>query len=102
MSMTIEQNKAVIKQFLEAWNNREADGFDHLVAADAVRRHCQATPAVAVRSLVLGLTGIALPAYVPTAAICLPPGAGYAGRSAAAGDVGALRYGLLWPLECLP
>ncbi len=49
----------------------------------------------------LGLTGISLPAYVLTSAICMLPGAvaytwlGYAGRSAAAGDIGALRYGLL-------
>jgi uncharacterized membrane protein YdjX (TVP38/TMEM64 family)/rhodanese-related sulfurtransferase len=49
----------------------------------------------------LGLTGIALSAYVLTSAIRMVPGAiaytwlGYAGRSAAAGDTAALRYGLL-------
>src|SRR5262249_21757516 len=49
----------------------------------------------------LGLTGISLPAYVLTSAICMLPGAlaytwlGYAGRSAAVGDTAALRYGLL-------
>jgi uncharacterized membrane protein YdjX (TVP38/TMEM64 family)/rhodanese-related sulfurtransferase len=49
----------------------------------------------------LGLTGISLPAYILTSAICMLPGAiaytwlGYAGRSAAAGDTAALRYGLL-------
>jgi rhodanese-related sulfurtransferase len=49
----------------------------------------------------LGLTGISLPSYVLTSAICMVPGAiaytwlGYAGRSAAAGDTAALRYGLL-------
>jgi uncharacterized membrane protein YdjX (TVP38/TMEM64 family) len=49
----------------------------------------------------LGLTGLSLPAYVLTSAICMLPGAiaytwlGYAGRSAAAGDAAALRYGLL-------
>jgi uncharacterized membrane protein YdjX (TVP38/TMEM64 family)/rhodanese-related sulfurtransferase len=49
---------------------------------------------------VLGLTGISLPAYVVTSAVCMLPGAiaftwlGYAGRSAAAGDIAALRYGL--------
>ena len=49
----------------------------------------------------LGLTGISLPAYVLTSAICMLPGAvaytwlGYAGRSAAAGDTAGLRYGLL-------
>jgi uncharacterized membrane protein YdjX (TVP38/TMEM64 family)/rhodanese-related sulfurtransferase len=49
----------------------------------------------------LGLTGISLPAYVLTSAICMLPGAiaytwlGYASRSAAAGDLAALRYGLL-------
>ena len=48
-----------------------------------------------------GLTGISLPAYVLTSAVCMLPGAiaytwlGYAGRSAAAGDTAALRYGLL-------
>ena len=49
----------------------------------------------------LGLTGISLPVYVLTSALCMLPGAvaytwlGYAGRSAAAGDTSALRYGLL-------
>jgi rhodanese-related sulfurtransferase len=49
----------------------------------------------------LGLTGISLSAYVLTSAICMLPGTvayiwlGYAGRSAAAGDAAALRYGLL-------
>jgi uncharacterized membrane protein YdjX (TVP38/TMEM64 family)/rhodanese-related sulfurtransferase len=49
----------------------------------------------------LGLTGISLPAYILTSAICMLPGAiaytwlGYAGRSAAAGDTTSLRYGLL-------
>jgi uncharacterized membrane protein YdjX (TVP38/TMEM64 family)/rhodanese-related sulfurtransferase len=48
----------------------------------------------------LGLTRISLPAYVLASAICMLPGAvaytwlGYAGRSAAAGDTSALRYGL--------
>jgi steroid delta-isomerase-like uncharacterized protein len=50
MSMTTEQNKAVIVRFLEAWNNREADMFDQLVAADVVR-HCQATPAVEIHNV---------------------------------------------------
>jgi steroid delta-isomerase-like uncharacterized protein len=50
MSMTTEQNKAVIRRFLEAWNNHEADEFERMVAADVVR-HCQATPAVEIRSL---------------------------------------------------
>ena len=49
----------------------------------------------------LGLTRIALQPYVLTSAICMLPGAiaytwlGYAGRTAAAGDGSALRYGLL-------
>ncbi len=49
----------------------------------------------------LGLTGISLPAYIVTSIVCMLPGAvaytwlGYAGRSAAAGDTGGLRYGLL-------
>jgi uncharacterized membrane protein YdjX (TVP38/TMEM64 family) len=49
----------------------------------------------------LGLTGISLRAYVLTSALCMLPGTiaytwlGYAGRSAAAGDAAALRYGPL-------
>ena len=49
----------------------------------------------------LGLTGISLPASVLTSAVCMLPGTiaytwlGYAGRSAAAGDTAALRYGFL-------
>src|SRR5215472_521634 len=49
----------------------------------------------------LGLTGISLPAYVLTSAICMLPGAvaytwlGFASRSAVVGDTAALRYGLL-------
>jgi steroid delta-isomerase-like uncharacterized protein len=50
MSMTTEQNKAVVKRFLEAWNNREADEFDQVVAANVVR-HCQATPAIEIHTL---------------------------------------------------
>jgi steroid delta-isomerase-like uncharacterized protein len=50
MSTTTEQNKAVIRRFLEAWNNREPEVFDGLIAIDVVR-HCQATPAVEIRSL---------------------------------------------------
>lgn len=49
----------------------------------------------------LGLTSISLPVYVLASLICMLPGAiaytwlGYAGRSAATGDMSALRYGLL-------
>src|SRR5215472_15246529 len=50
MSTTTEQNKSVIRRFLEAWNNRQPHLFDELIAADVVR-HCQATPAVEVRNL---------------------------------------------------
>jgi steroid delta-isomerase-like uncharacterized protein len=50
MSLTTEQNKTVIRRLLEAWNNRQPEAFDKLVAPDVVR-HCQATPAVEVRSL---------------------------------------------------
>jgi uncharacterized membrane protein YdjX (TVP38/TMEM64 family)/rhodanese-related sulfurtransferase len=48
----------------------------------------------------LGLTSISLSAYVLTSFVCMLPGAiaytwlGYAGRSAAAGNMSALRYGL--------
>ena len=50
MTSTTEQNKGVVKRFLEAWNDREADVFDQVVAANVVR-HCQATPAVEIHSL---------------------------------------------------
>jgi sterol desaturase/sphingolipid hydroxylase (fatty acid hydroxylase superfamily)/uncharacterized membrane protein YdjX (TVP38/TMEM64 family)/rhodanese-related sulfurtransferase len=49
----------------------------------------------------LGLTSIPLPAYILATFVCMLPGAiaftwlGYAGRSAASGDMSALRYGLL-------
>jgi hypothetical protein len=35
---------------LEAWNNRQPEAFDDLIAHDVVR-HCQATPNVEIRSL---------------------------------------------------
>jgi steroid delta-isomerase-like uncharacterized protein len=35
---------------LDAWNNRQPEAFDELVAPDVVR-HCQATPGAEVRSL---------------------------------------------------
>ena len=50
MSTTTEQNKAVIRRFLDAWNSRQPEAFDELIAPDVVR-HCQATPGVDVRSL---------------------------------------------------
>jgi ketosteroid isomerase-like protein len=50
MRTTTEQNKTVIRSFLEAWNNRQPEAFDELIAPDVVR-HCQATPATEVRSL---------------------------------------------------
>ncbi len=50
MSTTIDQNKAVIRRLLAAWNNRQPDAFDDIVAADVVR-HCPATPATDVRNL---------------------------------------------------
>ena len=50
MSTMTEQNKTVIRRFLEAWNNRQPEAFDELTAPDVVR-HCQATPAIEVRSL---------------------------------------------------
>lgn len=49
----------------------------------------------------LGLTSISLPVYVLASLVCMLPGTiaytwlGYAGRSAAAGDMSALRYGLV-------
>lgn len=50
MSTTTEQNKAVIRRFLDAWNSRQPDMFDDIVAPDAIR-HCEATPGVEARSL---------------------------------------------------
>lgn len=49
MSATTDRNKAVIRRFLDAWNSRQPEAFNELVAADVVR-HCQATPGVEVRS----------------------------------------------------
>jgi uncharacterized membrane protein YdjX (TVP38/TMEM64 family) len=49
----------------------------------------------------LGLTRISFPTYVVTSAICMLPGSiaytylGYAGRQAASGDAGAIRYGMI-------
>ena len=50
MHTTTEQNKAVIRRFFDAWNHRQADAFDDLIARDVVR-HCDATPSVEARSL---------------------------------------------------
>ena len=50
MSTTIEQNKAVIRRFMDAWNSRQPEAFDGLVAPDVVR-HCEATPGLEARSL---------------------------------------------------
>src|ERR1700712_2539028 len=50
MSTTTEQYKAVIRQFLNAWNSRQPEVFDDLIAPDVVR-HCQATPGAQVRNL---------------------------------------------------
>ena len=50
MSATTEQNKAVIRRFFDAWNSRQPDTFDDLVARDVVR-HCEATPGVEARNL---------------------------------------------------
>lgn len=45
MSTTTERNKAVIWRFIDAWNSRQPDLFDDLIAPDVVR-HCEATPGV--------------------------------------------------------
>jgi steroid delta-isomerase-like uncharacterized protein len=50
VSTTTEQNKAVIRRFLNAWNSRQPEAFDEIIAPDVVR-HCQATPDANVRSL---------------------------------------------------
>jgi hypothetical protein len=46
----MEQNKTVIRRFFQARNSRQPEAFDALIAPNVVR-HCQATPAVEVRSL---------------------------------------------------
>ena len=48
VNTTTEQNKAVIRRFLEAWNSRQPESFDELIAPDVVR-HCQATPGIEIR-----------------------------------------------------
>ena len=50
MSTTTEQNKAIIRRFFDAWNRRQPDEFDDVIALDVVR-HCEATPGVEARSL---------------------------------------------------
>jgi steroid delta-isomerase-like uncharacterized protein len=47
--MSVEQNKAVIRQFFDAWNSRRPEAFDDLITPDVVR-HCDATPDVEARS----------------------------------------------------
>jgi steroid delta-isomerase-like uncharacterized protein len=50
VNTTTEQNKAVIRRFFDAWNSRQPDAFDDLIAPDVVR-HCEATPNVEARNL---------------------------------------------------
>ena len=50
MTKATEQNKTVIRRFLDAWNSRQPEAFDALVATEVVR-HCEATPDVEIRSL---------------------------------------------------
>jgi steroid delta-isomerase-like uncharacterized protein len=45
-----DQNKSIVRQFVEALNNRDLDSLDNLLAPDFVR-YCQATPWVEIRSL---------------------------------------------------
>ena len=49
MTSTTEQNKATIRRFFDAWNSRQPDVFDGLIALNVVR-HCEATPG-AIQSL---------------------------------------------------
>jgi hypothetical protein len=42
MSTTTERNKAVIQRFIDAWNSRQPDAFDDLIAPNVIR-HCEAT-----------------------------------------------------------
>jgi len=50
MSTTTEQNKAVIRRFFDAWNSRQSNALNDLIAPHVVR-HCEATPGVEARSL---------------------------------------------------
>ena len=50
MDAKTEENKAVIRRFYDAWNSRQADAFDELVAPNVVR-HCEATPGLKAQSL---------------------------------------------------
>ena len=64
---------------------------------------CRLVPIVpfAVVNYGMGLTGISLRSFALTSFVCMLPGAaaftwlGYAGRSAAGGDLGAVKYALL-------
>ena len=49
MSTTSEDNKALIRRFWDAMNNRQLDLLDQLLAPDVVR-HCEATPGLVVRN----------------------------------------------------
>ena len=49
-SAAVEQNKALVRQMIEAVNARDLDGLDALVAANVVR-HSNATPGVQIHSL---------------------------------------------------
>lgn len=44
------QNKSIVRQFLDAWNQRQPDKFDALLAPNVVR-HCEATPGMEACSL---------------------------------------------------
>lgn len=48
--MSIEQNKAAIRLFFDAWNKRRPEAFDDLIKPDVVR-HCDATPDIEARGL---------------------------------------------------
>jgi hypothetical protein len=47
---TTDQNKVIVREFLQAWNSRQPEIFESLVASDVVR-HCEATPGLAVQNL---------------------------------------------------
>jgi hypothetical protein len=50
MSTTTQQNKDIIRRFFDAWNSRQPDAFDDLIAPNVIR-HCEATPGMEARSL---------------------------------------------------
>ena len=76
--MDVENNKAVIRQFFDAWNSRRPDEFDDLIATNVVR-HCDATPGFEARSLdqikeFLALDTVIFPNFLQTIKLLISEG----------------------------